>query len=275
LSFSLFLFLPPFLERFFAMNNEYNTNAEAANEENFSVSWLQGFLDIITAPEELASRLITHPARIVIFAALLLTFASTGVQYLYSINDGISRQMYEMQARGLEKMAEKQGVSEAQIEEQLEKIREQQAFSLPRTLGVSLIFTLLTVFLFGFLYWILQRLFNSEPPPVMVIVALANYGASIACLGALVTALMQFAGNSIGFAPSPTLFINATEDPYLLQFLGRLNPFTIWEYIVVGIVVARHVGLSRAQGIGIGGTALGITLIITGGFAWAMSALMG
>jgi hypothetical protein len=71
------------------------------------------------------------------------------------------------------------------------------------------------------------------------------------------------------------LFINATEDPYLLQFLGRLNPFTIWEYIVVGIVVARHIGLSRAQGIGIGGTALGITLIITGGFAWAMSALMG
>ena len=257
------------------MTNEHNVQTEAENGSASGASWLQGFLDIITAPEELAPRLITHPARVVIFAALLLTFVSTGVQYLYSINDGIRREMYEMQASGLVKMAEKQGVAEAQIEEQLEKIREQQNFSLPRTLGVSLIFTLLTVFLFGFLYWILQRLFNSEPPPAMVIVALANYGASIACLGALVTALMQFFGNSIGSSPSPTLFINAAEDPYLLQFLGRLNPFTVWEYIVVGIVVARHVGLSRGQGIGVGATALGITLIITGGFAWAMSALMG
>jgi hypothetical protein len=86
---------------------------------------------------------------------------------------------------------------------------------------------------------------------------------------------MQFAANSIAASPSPTLFIDAAESPYLLQFLGRINPFTIWEYIIAGIVIAKHVGMSRTQGIGIGATALAITLMLTGCFAWAMSSFMG
>jgi hypothetical protein len=247
---------------------------QESNEES-RLSWLVGFLDVITAPQELALRRVERPARIIVMAALLLTFASTFVQYLYSVNDGIRGQMFTMQAQGLEKMARKQGMAEGQIEEQMDKLKQQQEFSLPKTLGVSLIFTLLSVFLYGFLFWILQRLFNSEPPPATVIIALANYAASIALLGYVVTALMQYAANSIATSPSPTLFINAVESPYLLQFLGRINPFTIWEYLVSGLVVARHVGMSRTQGFAIGATALVITLMFTGGFAWVMSSFMG
>jgi hypothetical protein len=248
---------------------------EKEEPEESRLSWLSGFLDIITAPGELALRRVAYPARVIVMAALLLTFASTFVQYLYSVNDNIRQQMFTMQARGFEKMAKKQGMAEGQIDEQMDKLKKQQDFSLPKTLGVSLIFTLLSVFIYGFLFWILQRLFNSEPPPAAVIIALANYTASIALLGYVVTGLMQFAANSIAASPSPTLFIDAAESPYLLQFLGRINPFTIWEYIIAGIVIAKHVGMSRTQGIGIGATALAITLMLTGGFAWAMSSFMG
>ncbi len=254
------------------MSEEQQIPTSEAEESR--VAWLSGFLDIITAPGELALRRVARPAQVIVMAALLITFAYTFVQYLYSVNDGIRGQMFTMQAQGFEKMAKKQGLPEGQIEEQMEKLKKQQEFSLPRTLGISLIFTLISVFLYGFLFWILQRLFNSEPPPALVIVALVNYTASIAALGYVLTGLMQFAANSIAASPSPTLLINATDSPYLLQFLGRINPFTIWEYVIAGIVVAKHVGMSRGQGIGIGVTALVITFMLFGCFAWAMSSFM-
>lgn len=246
-----------------------------SDEAPDTTSWLSGFVDIITAPAELALRRVVYPARVIVFSALLITFAATLVQFLYSKNNAIRDQMFAMQARGLEKMAQKQGIAEGQIEEQLEQLRKQQEFSLPKTLGVSLVFTLLSAFLYGLLFWVLQRLFNSEPPPVSVIVALANYTASIALIGTLITAFMQYGANSIATSPSPTLFINAVDSPYLLQFLGRINPFTIWEYLVAGFVVGRHVGMSKTQGFAIGITALIITLMLTGGFAYAMSSFLG
>jgi hypothetical protein len=237
--------------------------------------WFSGFVDVLTAPETLAVRRVESPGKVIALAALLITFAAVGVQYLYSINDGIRGQMFTMQAKSIEKIAKKQGLTDSQIEEQLEQIRERQKFSFVQTLGVSLIFKLLGVFLFGMLFWIMQRLFNSEPPPVVVIIALVNYTASIAVVGSLVMGCMQFAANSISASPSPALFVNAEDSPYLMEFLSRLNPFTVWEYVVAGILTAKHIGMSRTHGIAIGATSFGIVLIITGGFGLFMSKMLG
>jgi Yip1 domain len=258
------------------MSEEYSSETQSQEKlHDDGKSWLAGFVDVLTAPETLALRRVTNPGRVIALAALLITFASVGVQYLYSVNDGIRGQMYTMQAKSVEKIARKQGVSDAQIEQQLDAIRERQTFSFVQTLGVSLIFAMLGVFLFGLLFWIMQRLFNSEPPPVAVIIGLVNYTASIAVLGAVLMAFMQFAANSITASPSPAFFVNAVENPYLMQFLSRINPFSIWEYVVAGILTARHVGMSRTHGIAIGATAFAIVLIITGGFGLFMANMFG
>ena len=274
------IFLPPLFLVFMAdleqSSPESLGNTDAPNEQADGTndnSWLAGFLDIITAPEELATRYVRSPGRVIAFASLLLTFVSVGATYLYSLNDGISSQMYSMQAQTVEKIMRKQGVAEGQIEQELEKVRERLEFSLVRTLGVSIIFVMISMFLYGFLFWILQRLFNSEPPPALAIIGLVNYGASIAALGILVNCLIQFATNSMFISLSPTAFIDLSDNPAMVQFYGRINPFTFWEYIVAGIVTARHVGMSRKQGIGIGVTALVIVLMFTGAFAWASSRL--
>jgi hypothetical protein len=248
-----------------------------SSEDTDQNGWLAGFVDILTVPEELALRLVRYPARIIAFASLLITFVSVGATYLYSINGGISEQMYRMQAETVERVMRKQGVADGQIEKELDNIRERLAFSFVRTMGISIIYVMISLFLFGFLFWILQRLFNSEPPPVLVIIGLANYGAAISSIGIIVTCLIQFATNSVMTSLSPTVFMSLENmsNPAMVQFWARVNPFTIWEYLVVGIVVARHVGMSRVQGIGIGATALVIVLSFTGAFAWMSGKLIG
>ncbi|MCS6809518.1 MAG: hypothetical protein RML40_11460 [Bacteroidota bacterium] len=244
-------------------------------QQHDGAHWIIGFIDIIAAPKELALRHVVYPARVIVFAVLLITAASTLVQFMYSRNSAIQEQMYQMQARSFERMAQKQGVSEAQIDEQLDRLRKELEFSLPKTLGISLIFTFLTVFVYGMLFWVLQRLFNSEAPPVSVIIALVNYTASIEVIGSVVIGLMQYFANSIAVSISPALLIDASDNPYLLQFLARINPFTIWEYLVAGFVVGLHVGMSRVQGLSIGAAALLLSLMFTGGFTYAMSRIMG
>jgi hypothetical protein len=251
--------------------------AESSDGDDNPNSWLAGFVDILTDPTALALRLVRFPARIIAFASLLITFVSVGASYVYSTNGGISEQMYKMQAETVERVMRKQGVADGQIEQELDKIRERLQFSFVRTMGISIIYVMISLFLFGFLFWMLQRLFNSEPPPVLIVIGLANYGASISALGIIATCLMQFASNSLMISLSPTAFMSLENmtNPAMVQFWARLNPFTIWEYVVVGIVVARHVGMSRTQGIGIGATALVIVLSFTGAFAWMSGKLVG
>jgi hypothetical protein len=209
--------LEPEQPNFSAPNIEPKTEQPDDTDQN---SWLGGFVDILTDPENLALRLVRFPARIIAFASLLITFVSVGASYVYSTNGGISEQMYKMQAETVERVMRKQGVADGQIEQELDKIRERMQFSFVRTAGISIIYVMISLFLFGFLFWVMQRLFNSEPPPVLVVIGLANYGASISALGIIVTCIIQFASNSLMMSLSPTAFMSLENmtNPAMVQF---------------------------------------------------------
>jgi hypothetical protein len=240
---------------------ESSTNEPATEESRYA--WLQGFVDIITAPEDLARRLVRSPGRVVAFAVLLYTFVGVGVQYLHSINDGIRGEMYTMQAASIEKIAAKQGLKDSQVDEMLENTKKNLDFSATRNIAIMFPFAFLGVVLIGWLFWLVQRLFNSEPPPAFAIIGLAAYGTSISALGAVLSGLMQFAGNSLVVAPTLAfLALPIQDNAGVFQFLSTFSLFTVWEYLVVGIVVARHVGMSRNQGLTFGGAVLAIRLLI-------------
>ncbi len=254
------------------------TPAAATTHESTepTASWLQGFVDILSAPEDLAGRMVTYPARVIVFSLLLFAFSSVAVQYLYSLNDAIGQQMFSMQSSRLEEMAKKMRWSDNQLEEQLDNIRAALKFSFVKNLGIGIPITLVSTFLFGGMFWILQRLFNAEPPPLVIIVALASYGMSITVVGMIATGLMQFAGNSLVVAPSAAFLAQPINDhPLLFQFLSGLTLFTVWEYLAVGVVVARHVRMSRTQGLAFGATALIIRSIVFGGVPWIISLVTG
>lgn len=238
-------------------------------------SWLQGFVDIITSPVELALRHVVYPARVLVFAVLLYTFVGTAVQYLYSINDGIRAELYEIQASATEKVATKQGLSDSETEKMLEDIKKNLDFSPVRAIGFTLPLAFLGMILFGWLYWLMQRLFNPEPPPVIAIIGLASYGTSITALGSLLSGLMQFAANTTLAAPTLAFLARPlAEHASLYQFLSTFSLFTLWEYLVVGVVVARHVGMSNNQGLAIGATVLIIRLLL-GLIPWAIGKAFG
>ncbi len=253
-----------------------SSNADSAElqETPSNTPWLQGFVDIITNPEDLALRVVQSPARTIVCAILLFAFSMVIIQYLQAANDGIRQQNFTLQSQFIEKRMVKAGLTENQIEEQMDKVREGLNFSFVRALGIGIPFGLISVFIFGTMFWILQRLFNSEPPPAFAIIALVSYGTSITALGILLTGLMQYAGNSLYMSPTLAFLAQPiAEHPLLYQFLVGISIFTLWEYAVVGIVVARHVGMSRNQGLAFATAALTFRCLVLGLIPWGLTQL--
>lgn len=252
---------------------------EPASEHQQSAgqySWLRGFVDIITDPEELASRRVLYPVKVISFAILLYALAGVGITYLQLSNDVLREQRTIMVVKPMESRLQRAGVPESKIEEQVEALRDNMQFQFVRTLGISVVSGVIAIFVLGSIFWILQRLFNPEPPPFSVIVSLYSYSTSLTFLGYMITGLLQYAGNSLVMAPNLSfLAMPMAEHANVFQFLEALTIFTIWEYIVVGWVVGRHIGMSRQKGMMIGATALLIRCCILGGGVYMVTALFG
>lgn len=239
-------------------------------------SWLRGFIDIITDPAELALRRVMYPVKIISFAILLYALAGVGITYLQLSNEVLREQRTALTEKPMVQRMQKMNVPESKIEEQVEVLRENMKFSFVRTLGISVVIGVLAIFILGSIFWILQRLFNPEPPPFSVIVSLYAYSASLTVLGALLTGLLQYAGNSLVIAPNLSFLATPmSENPNLFQFLEPITLFTVWEYIVVGWIVARHVGMSGQKGIMFGVTAFLIRCCILGGGLYMVSQIFG
>jgi hypothetical protein len=235
----------------------------------------QGFVEIITAPEELAMRRVFYPMRTISVAVLLLALTFALMQYLYSANDGISSEMYAVQKASIEKVAAKAKMTSGQLDEALDSIEAQLKFSLARGLGIGIVYGMVAVVVAGALFWMIQRLFNSEPPPMIVIVALTSFGSTLTALAQVVTVLVQFAGNSMRIAPSLGFLADPRSDGQLFQMLSQVNFLSIAAYAVVGIVVARHVGMSRGQGVSIGVAVFFIRTFFTAGVPFIFAKVAG
>jgi hypothetical protein len=243
--------------------------------ESSESSWIAGFTDIIIAPQELAVRRIDHPMRPFFFATLLSTLAVVIVSFLMSSNDILRQQLYDLQWSPTEKVLRAKGVPDSKIEEISDEMRKGLDFSLIRAIGGGFARSLVSISLMGVLLWVMIRLFQSEPPPTSVIIGMASYGTTISALGTVLMCLGQFSMNNLHAVPSPSAFINAQEHSALYLAGSMFNVFSVWEYLVVGMVCGLHARLSARQGMIYGFILLCLNASIVGGFTWMWGKIMG
>lgn len=250
-------------------------SAEPEDQDSEESSWMAGFVDIITAPQELALRRVEHPMRPFFFATLLSTLAVVIVSFLMSSNDILRQQLYDLQWRPTEKILRAKNVPDSKIEEIAEDMRKGGDFSAVRAIGGGFAKSLISISLMGAFLWIMIRLFQSEPPPTSVIIGLASYGTTISAVGTVLMCLGQFAMNSLYAVPAPAALIDAAEHGALYLSASMFNVFSIWEYLVVGMVCGLHARLSAKQGLMYGFILLCINAGLIGGFTWMWGKIMG
>jgi hypothetical protein len=80
---------------------------------------------------------------------------------------------------------------------------------------------------------------------------------------------MQYAGNSMTFSPSLAMLAEPVhENLVAFAIYARINLFTIWEYIAIGLAVSSHVRLSKSQGLTFGLIAYGLVTAVVSAFSY-------
>lgn len=232
-------------------------------------TWLQGFIKILHTPSSIGTFAMVSPFRSIVFGVLLWVLASVTTQFITLSMPQLQKQQTQMQENDIRALGRSAHIDEDDLEEQVQDVRSKldKGFSPTGTIAWALLYGFASTFVVGSLFWVLQRLFNSEPPPYLATIAVSAYGLTISSIGSIVTVALQAITGSIFASPSLAFLAAPIENSLSIfyTFLTKLNVFTVWEYLAVGIAVATHAGLVRKFGFIFGAVAflavLGISSI--------------
>lgn len=215
--------------------------------------WMSGFLKILYAPAQVGRMVITSPMRPVLFGILLAALATLASEVIMTTNPTLVKQQVTMADNDIRALGRVGKSDEETINKEIQKNRQKTQQNIPWPFSVlrSLAYGFVSVFAVGLLLWFLQRLFNAEPPPVLSIVAIVAYGFSIDSIDAIARAVMMAVTGSVFATPSLAFLVapSSTALGLIYTLLSKLNIFTVWEYIALGLAVSAHVGMPRKFGV--------------------------
>ncbi len=257
--------------------DEMTTSFESESNVNLpdeQTSWYSGFIDIFSSPWEIGRRAVRSPLKVVLLAILLEIISMTAMSYFYSASPGIRKESYAMQAKMIDKMTQNPNFPREKIAEQYEGIQKQLDFNPTRSIGLGIPTATAFIFVLTLLLWVSHRIFTAEPLGFMHMTALVSYGAAINFVGNIISALMQFFGDSMRIAPGLG-FLASPDDLGLLSLLSRINIFTLWYYAAIGIMIASAAALPKKTGYIISGIVYGFTMLVIWGFMRLMAMFIG
>ncbi len=242
------------------MNKEYFEEENVETVPTSRYAWLQGFRDIFFSPMKVGSLAVANPVRVLVVAVLLWALVTTASEYVRASHSGLVHQNNVMEENDLRAIGRYARMDDDKINEQIRDLREKKAgntFQLPGTLAWSVVFAFISLAVLTVVYWILVRLFNSEPPSFTSLLAIVSYGNAIASVGLIVVVLCQYLSGSIFISPSLAFLAASANGAQTVvhTLLSKLNIFTLWEYLVVGIAIAVHSRMSKKVGIVFGSVA--------------------
>jgi hypothetical protein len=172
----------------------------------------------------------------------------------------IKSQLYEMQVKAIQEQVEKGTITQEMADRQQEAIQEMESLFVVFA-AVGALF-MIAVYYFGgaLVLWLAGKIGLKGTHGYSTYLAVYGVASWIAVLGALVTGLLVMAAGSIFATPSAALLIINEYDPSntMHRVLSRLNLFSLWQTVVVGIGLSTATHKPVGAGVGI---AFGLYLV--------------
>jgi hypothetical protein len=229
--------------------NEENLSEEELLEEEFEFNHSDKMVGLFSEPSNMFSKLAKAPAKTMDWLIPLLIFIvvlSLSTIIMQS-NPQIRYSMIEKQTEAIEKNfseAVNTGrMTQEQADTQIESIRERMqeggmAMLIPQIVGI-VIFTFIVFFvLSGFYFLIARFVLKGEGPygNAMVAYGLTFYIASVQVILQVIVAMLM---SKMVSDLSVATFLDMAKTDFVGFLLGKLDLFSIWFYVVVGIGLAK------------------------------------
>jgi hypothetical protein len=258
-------------------NSGYNSDSTEQGipeEEEAELNHSDKLIGVLSEPKSMFEKASHFKPRTIdwLLPVLLLFLAAAITNIIMMSNPEIRMTVQEKQVEQMRKnfdeAVQKGQMSREQADEQINKIQDNMKNI---GMGVTVVITILSVFIMGFIlfflmaaiYFIFMRfIFRDEGNFTSVLVA-SGMVSYITIIQLIVAAILAMAFGRIIGDTSLAAFLNTDRMSYLGWFLAKIDPFSIWAYIVLSIGLAK---MSRSNSTGkYFAVVFGVWLI--GGFA--------
>lgn len=230
--------------------NDQDQNTEPLEtEEEEELSHTDKLVGVITEPKNTFSEMAKFAAKTVDWVVPLLIFivVVSISTILMQTNPQIKYQMIEKQMEAIEKnmneAVQTGRITQEQMDTQMETIRERienggAAMLIPQVVGIVIVTFIIFFVVAGYFFVLAKYGLKGEGTykDSMVAYGLPFYIAAIQIIVNLILAmLMSKMVTGISFAT----FMNIDKTEFLGFIISKIDPFSIWFYIVVGIGFAK------------------------------------
>jgi hypothetical protein len=234
------------------MNNNID-NEELQNEDEFmeedELTHSDKLVGVFSEPASIFEKMAQFPTKVVDWLLPLLVFivVLSLSTIIMQTNPQIKYSMIEKQTTAMEKNFDEAvssgRITQEQADSQIEKIRERMeqggmAMIIPQVIGI-VIFTFIVFFIISGFYYGVTRLFlkgEGSFSNAMVAYGLPFYIATVQVILQVIVAMLM---NKMVTDLSLATFLDIDKTEYLGFFLSKLDLFSIWFYVVVGIAYAK------------------------------------
>ncbi|HEY4613454.1 MAG TPA: YIP1 family protein [Bacteroidota bacterium] len=225
-------------------------------------------MNVFSSPGEAFDGITTLESKTSLWLVPLLVaiLIATALSFVISSNESLRGQIIEMQRTAMQEQVDKGNMTQAQADLQIGQMERAGTLfavfgAIFAVVGLSLMYFLGTLVL-----WLVGRFAMGGAHGYSTYLAMYGTASWIAILGSVITALMMVGMNSMFATPSAGLavlgeydFANSTH-----KLLSKIELFSLWEAVVVGIGLSKLTGKSSSVGIA---AAFGL-LIVWHVFSW-------
>ncbi len=227
----------------------YESNEIEEDDDEFEFSHSDKMVGLFSEPANTFEKIAQAPIKVTDWLVPLLIFiliTSLSAVIMQS-NPQIKYQMIEKQTEAMEKSFDEYvnsgAMTQEQADTQIESIREQMessgmALVIPQIIGIVIFVFLVFFILSGFYYGIARLVLKGDGTfgNAMVAYGLPFYIASIQTILVVIVAMLM---NKMVTDLSVTTFLDLDKTELVGFILSKVDLFSIWFYVVVGIAFAK------------------------------------
>lgn len=221
-------------------------------------------VNVFASPGEAFEGIVTMESKTSLWLlpmALAILLAVT-FSFVIASNDTLKGQIMDMQAKRMQQMVEQGRLTQEQADRQQEAMENMGTlFAVFGSIGAIVVICLLY---FGgtLVLWLIGKLALKAAHGYSTYLAMYGLASWIAVLGSIVSILMMVGLGSMYATPSLALAVFPDYDPLnKMHFLySKVELFSLWETVVIGIGLSKLTG--KPTGVGIG-YSFGVLVLIT------------
>jgi len=221
--------------------NTTNESTEQISPEQEQMSFSDKLIGIFSEPGKVFSEFRQFPIKTVdwLIPTLLSIVIVILSQMIQMNNPTIKQDLRDKQIKAMQKYVDEGRMTPEQLDQAVENMDRYQSFQyIGIFVGIPIV-SFIVLFIVALVYLLLGKYGLRGDPKYVSILAVVGIVNMIGIVEVLITTILSILLGKMQATPSVALLFSQMSQGPAYALLNKINPFTFWELVVIGIGLAK------------------------------------